>query len=106
RSRTNVDNEFLWLQPSAEAHRFRQVAGDERRQGNPHWASEIVQEKTNNGNELKQRALASEERLRFAEAASGIATFDLDLETGNWNWSPQAALLFDLTDATLNDWEQ
>jgi PAS fold len=65
-----------------------------------------VQEKTKSGNEFEQRALASEERLRFAEAASGIATFDLDLESGNWTWSPQAALLFGLTDATLDDWEQ
>ena len=57
-------------------------------------------------NELEQRVHASEERLRFAEAASGVATFDLDLESGNWNWSPQAASLFGLTRRRCNDWEQ
>jgi PAS domain S-box-containing protein len=69
-----------------------------------------VQDHEDNANELEARLRASEERLRLGEAASGIATFDLDPATGNWNWSPQAALLFGLDTASREDllakWEQ
>jgi PAS domain S-box-containing protein len=36
----------------------------------------------------------SEQRLRIAEAASGIATFVHNLQERRWNWSPQAFKLF------------
>jgi PAS domain S-box-containing protein len=65
-----------------------------------------VQENAEDANDLEKRARASEERLRLAEAASGIAAFDLDLKSGSWNWSPRAALLFGLDAATLANWEQ
>ena len=35
---------------------------------------------------------ASEERLRLAEGASGIGTFEVDLASGDWDWSQQAAV--------------
>jgi hypothetical protein len=44
--------------------------------------------------ELEGRIPAAEERLRLAETASGFATFGLDLNTGNWEWSPEATELF------------
>ena len=44
----------------------------------------------------EERAQALEERLRLGEAASGIGTFELDLASKQWEWSPQAALLFGL----------
>jgi PAS domain S-box-containing protein len=65
-----------------------------------------VLENAHNANELEKRVHASEERLRLVEAASGIATFDLDLTSGNWNWSPQATSLFGLDAASLHDWQQ
>ena len=37
---------------------------------------------------------ASERQLRMAEAASGIATFEHNLQERRWNWSPQAVRLF------------
>jgi PAS domain S-box-containing protein len=44
------------------------------------------------------------------EAASGIGTFELDLESGDWLWTPQAALLFgfDLRTASRSraEWER
>jgi PAS domain-containing protein len=40
---------------------------------------------------LEERLRASEERLRLVEAASGIATFELDLDSWRWDWSAQAA---------------
>jgi PAS domain S-box-containing protein len=45
---------------------------------------------------VETRVRAVEERLRRGETASGIATFDMDLHTRNWDWSPQAARLFGL----------
>jgi PAS domain S-box-containing protein len=42
----------------------------------------------------EERMRASEDRLRLGEATSGFASFGLDLDTGNWDWSPQAAHLF------------
>ena len=34
--------------------------------------------------------------MRLAEAASGFGTFDIDLDSGSWNWGPQVAVLFGL----------
>ena len=52
---------------------------------------------------------AAEERLRLGEAASGIATFEYDVNAGNWSWSPQAACLFlgtpDDSEQALARWE-
>jgi PAS domain S-box-containing protein len=48
------------------------------------------------------RLRASEERLRLAEAASGIGTFEVDLATGAWEWTPQAAALFGTTPQSAN----
>ena len=36
----------------------------------------------------------ADDRLRQAEAASGVGTFDMDLASGSWNWGPQIAALF------------
>ena len=48
---------------------------------------------------------AAEERLRLGEAASGIATFEYDVNAGKWNWSSQAACLFSgLQTAVSNAW--
>jgi hypothetical protein len=44
--------------------------------------------------ELEERIPAAEERLRLGETASGFATFGLNLNTGNWDWSPEATELF------------
>ena len=44
--------------------------------------------------DIETRLLASEERLRLAEAASGVGTFELDLESDHWEWTSQVALLF------------
>jgi PAS domain S-box-containing protein len=59
--------------------------------------------------ELEKLLRASEERLRLGETASGIATFSLDPASSDWNWSPQAALLFGLdasTELSLATWEK
>jgi PAS domain S-box-containing protein len=47
-----------------------------------------------NWRDIEQRARDSAERLRLAEAASGIGPFEVDLDTGLWQWSPQVAKLF------------
>ena len=39
------------------------------------------------------RAEASADRLRLAEGASGIGSFEVDLASGNWDWSQQAAVV-------------
>lgn len=44
--------------------------------------------------EAEARARTSQERLRHGEAASGIATFEVNADTKSWDWSPQAAKLF------------
>ena len=44
--------------------------------------------------DIEARLLASEERLRLAEAASGIGTFELYLASDRWIWTPQLAALF------------
>jgi PAS domain S-box-containing protein len=46
--------------------------------------------------EFEERIRASRERLQLAEAASGIGTFEMDLRSGHWDWSPQVAVLFGL----------
>jgi PAS domain S-box-containing protein len=60
--------------------------------------------------ELHRRVGASEERLRLAETAGGIATFELDLSTGTWNWSTQAAAVFgfaaDQKDQAMDQWQK
>src|SRR6185437_2188741 len=53
---------------------------------------------------------ASEERLRLAEAASGLGTFELDLVSGRWDWSRQVATLFgfrpDEAEPVFTAWER
>jgi len=44
--------------------------------------------------DTEARLRASEERLRLAEAAGGVATFELDLALNDWEWTPQIATLF------------
>ena len=44
--------------------------------------------------ELKARLQATEERLRSAEAAGGIAIFDFDYAMRQWQFGPQVAVLF------------
>jgi PAS domain S-box-containing protein len=48
------------------------------------------------------------ERLREAEAASGIGAFVLDLSTRHWAWSPPVAILFgfsgETAPAALDEW--
>ena len=60
--------------------------------------------------DLEARLRASEERLRLAETAGGIATFELDLTTNEWEWTPQIAALFGLDPRTpkpsFADWER
>ena len=61
------------------------------------------------GPKLEERVRDSEERLRLGEAASGIATFQYDLNTGAWDWSNQAARLFGLdgtSEESLASWEK
>ncbi|MBF6568215.1 MAG: PAS domain S-box protein [Candidatus Binataceae bacterium] len=52
---------------------------------------------------------ASEDRIRLAEAASGIGTFELNLSTNHWEWTPQAAALFGFDPRnlkpSLGEWE-
>jgi len=59
---------------------------------------------------LRERVRASEERLRLGEAAGGIATFELDLDARQWNWTTQAASLFGFNGAepeqALSRWEK
>jgi PAS domain S-box-containing protein len=44
----------------------------------------------------RKRVTDIEKRLRLAEAASGIGAFELDLESKQWAFSPQLAVLFGL----------
>jgi PAS domain S-box-containing protein len=53
----------------------------------------------------------SAESLRLGEATSGIGTFQLDLSTRTWTWSPQVAVLFGIpekgaTDPSFASWER
>ena len=60
--------------------------------------------------DIEARLRASEERLRLAEAASGIAMFELDLVSNGWEWTPQIAALFGFDSRTpqpsFADWER
>jgi PAS domain S-box-containing protein len=40
------------------------------------------------------RLRASEDRFRLAQMAGGIGTFELDLISNQWEWTPQIAVLF------------
>ena len=53
-----------------------------------------MQDNQRGSNGIEERARDSEERLHLAEAASGIGTFEIDLTTAQWDWSPQVAVLF------------
>src|ERR1700730_15133187 len=55
--------------------------------------------------EYEERLRASEERLRLGEIAGGIATFEYDYASGEWNWSAQAAAIFGLDKQKLDHWE-
>ena len=78
RARTDHHHQFLRLQSSAAAYRLRQASRDERGQGHPD--REMQGSETSCRMNIPQmrrleRVHASEERLRLAEAASGIAHF-------------------------------
>ena len=49
-----------------------------------------------NRKELEERLRASEERFRIAEAAGGVGIFEIELNSQNWDGSPQVAQLFGL----------
>ena len=50
------------------------------------------------GRGARRRALESEERLRLALDAAGMAIWEMDAETGAMWWSTEAARLFGMTD--------
>jgi hypothetical protein len=52
-----------------------------------------MQDNERESEEPEARAKASAHRLRLAEGASGIGSFEVDLASGNWNWSQQAAVV-------------
>ena len=58
---------------------------------------------------LEARMQAAEDRLRVAEAASGFGTFEIDLDSKDWDWSRQVAMLFGLDPQTagrsFSSWE-
>ena len=60
--------------------------------------------------DIEARLRTSEERLRLAEAASGIGMFELDLVSDRWEWTPQVAVLFGFDSqtpgASFADWER
>jgi PAS domain-containing protein len=47
-----------------------------------------------NAKGAEARLRLSDERLRSAEAAGGVGTFELDLATDRWEWAAQVAVLF------------
>jgi signal transduction histidine kinase len=51
-----------------------------------------------------------EDRLRVAQLAGGIGTFELDLASREWSWSPQVAVLFgfdpDAPQPPVAEWER
>jgi PAS domain S-box-containing protein len=69
--------------------------------------AEEMTEKGENGLEARMRA--AEDRLRVAEAASGFGTFEIDVDSKDWIWSRQVALLFGLDPQTagrsFSGWE-
>jgi PAS domain S-box-containing protein len=64
---------------------------------------------TTDDKDLEARMRAAEDRLRVAEAASGFGTFEIDLDSRDWIWSRQVALLFGLDPDTamrsFSSWE-
>ena len=60
------------------------------------------------GSASRRRVADLEKRLKLAEAASGIGAFELDLESKNWAFSPQLAVLFGLdphsTTGNFEEW--
>jgi PAS domain S-box-containing protein len=54
----------------------------------------------------EERLRASEERLRRAEIAGGIATFEYDYNRGTWGWSAQAAPILGVEGETAGGWER
>ncbi|MGA8057709.1 MAG: PAS domain S-box protein [Candidatus Binataceae bacterium] len=60
--------------------------------------------------DIEARLRTSEERLRLAEAASGIGMFELDLVSDRWEWTAQVAVLFGFDSqtpgASFADWER
>ncbi len=65
-----------------------------------------MQENVTTENDLESRVNETEERLRVVEAAGGVATFNLDLASGQWEWTPQAASMFGRAGASSEDWQQ
>jgi PAS domain S-box-containing protein len=61
-------------------------------------------------NAIEKRLHAAEERLRVAETAGGIGTFDLDINSGQWEWAGQLAVLFGVAPqqatSSFADWEK
>jgi len=59
---------------------------------------------------VEARLHASEERFRLAQMAGGIGTFELDLASNAWEWTPQIAVLFGfdrhMRKASFADWER
>jgi PAS domain S-box-containing protein len=53
-----------------------------------------MNEEGRNKKEIEARLQQSDERLRRAEEASGVGTFELDLASGRWEWTSQVAVLF------------
>jgi PAS domain S-box-containing protein len=53
-----------------------------------------MNEKERDMKNLEARLRGSEEQLRLAEEASGVGTFELDLSSDRWEWTPQVNVLF------------
>src|ERR1700691_5504311 len=53
-----------------------------------------MNEKERDPKNLEAPLRGSEERLRLAEEASGVGTFELDLVSDHWEWTPQVNILF------------
>jgi PAS domain S-box-containing protein len=56
-------------------------------------------------NDRPTKGGSSDDRLRLAEAASGIGAFELDLASMEWTWSPLVAAVFGLDDAAPTNFE-
>ncbi len=53
-----------------------------------------MNESTSEAKKLAECLPVSEEQLHLAQAAIGIGPFELDLVSGAWQWTPEAASLF------------
>ena len=73
-------------------------------------AADFMNEDERDTKDIEARLRTSEERLRLAEAASGVGTFELDLIVGRWEWTPQVAVLFGFDPqnpaSSFTDWER